>query len=193
MTWCMSLVHRTPPPSRVSPPSSPHAQTLLTNLFPKHASTRLASLHNSTRILSTGYTISYSYTASNPARPLAAPPHIPPSHAHECTPPSPRLAQLPGGGGGKPPEQHWRGWIQVVNGLAMTCKFLVWHSWEGPETATGAYGVWCKPAHTVHVVNNFNFNFNMSLPSTTIGQNSCVAASSIWSRVLLVACALRLS
>jgi hypothetical protein len=47
----------------------------------------------------------------------------------------------------------------VVNGLAMTCKFPVWHSWEGLETATGAYGVWCKPAHTVLVVNNFNFNY----------------------------------
>jgi hypothetical protein len=48
----------------------------------------------------------------------------------------------------------------VVNGLALTCKFPAWHSWEGPQTATGSYGVWCKPAHTVHVVNNFNFNFN---------------------------------
>jgi hypothetical protein len=48
----------------------------------------------------------------------------------------------------------------VANGLALTCKFHVWHSWEGPETATGAYGTCCKPAHTVHVVNNFNFNFN---------------------------------
>jgi hypothetical protein len=48
----------------------------------------------------------------------------------------------------------------VVNGLALTCKFPVWHSWEGPETAAGAYGIWCKPAHAVHVVNNFNFNFN---------------------------------
>jgi hypothetical protein len=51
----------------------------------------------------------------------------------------------------------------VVNGLAMTCKFPVWHSWEGSETATRAYGIWCKPAHTVHVVNNFNFNFNFNL------------------------------
>jgi hypothetical protein len=48
----------------------------------------------------------------------------------------------------------------MVNRLAMTCKFHVWHSWEGPETATGAYGIWCKSAHTVHVVDNFNFNFN---------------------------------
>jgi hypothetical protein len=47
----------------------------------------------------------------------------------------------------------------VVNGLALTCKLHVWHSWEGPETSTGAYGNCCKPAHTVHVVNNFNFNF----------------------------------
>jgi hypothetical protein len=41
----------------------------------------------------------------------------------------------------------------VVNGLAMTCEFPIWHGWEGPKTATGAYGTWCKPAHTVHVVN----------------------------------------
>jgi hypothetical protein len=47
----------------------------------------------------------------------------------------------------------------VVNGLALTCKYHVWHSWEGPETSTGAYGICCKSAHTVHVVNNFNFNF----------------------------------
>jgi hypothetical protein len=45
----------------------------------------------------------------------------------------------------------------VVNGLTMTCKFPVWHSWEGPETASGAYGFWGKPAYTVHVVNNFSF------------------------------------
>jgi hypothetical protein len=44
--------------------------------------------------------------------------------------------------------------------MALTCKLPIWHSWEGPETATGAYGNWCKPAHTVNVVNNFNFNFN---------------------------------
>jgi hypothetical protein len=54
----------------------------------------------------------------------------------------------------------------MINGLALTCKFPVWHSWEGPETATGAYGIWCKPTHTVHVVNNFNFNFNFA-PSTS--------------------------
>jgi hypothetical protein len=47
----------------------------------------------------------------------------------------------------------------VVNGLALTCKLHVWHSWEGPETATGAYGNYCKPVHTVHVVNIFSFNF----------------------------------
>jgi hypothetical protein len=45
----------------------------------------------------------------------------------------------------------------VVNGLAMTCKFPERRNWEGPETTTGAYGNCCKPAHTVHVVNNFNF------------------------------------
>jgi hypothetical protein len=49
----------------------------------------------------------------------------------------------------------------VVNGLARTSKFHVWNSWEGLETATGAYGIWCKPAHTVHVVNKFNFNFTL--------------------------------
>jgi hypothetical protein len=65
-------------------------------------------------------------------------------------------------GGVKPLNALWRGWITVVNGLALTCKFHVWHCWEGPETTTGAYGNWCKPAHTVHVVNNFNFNFNYS-------------------------------
>jgi hypothetical protein len=49
----------------------------------------------------------------------------------------------------------------VVNGLALTCKFPLWHSWESQETSTGSYGICCKPAHTVHVVNNFNFNFNL--------------------------------
>jgi hypothetical protein len=48
----------------------------------------------------------------------------------------------------------------VVNGLALPCKFPIWHSWEGPKIATGAYGICFKPAHTVHVVNNFNINFN---------------------------------
>jgi hypothetical protein len=49
----------------------------------------------------------------------------------------------------------------VVHGLALTCKFPVWHSWEGPKTTTDASGFFGeKPAHTVHVVNNFNFNFN---------------------------------
>jgi hypothetical protein len=49
----------------------------------------------------------------------------------------------------------------VVNGLALTCKFHLWHSWEGPNTTTGAYGIWCKPAHTVHVVNNLiSFHFS---------------------------------
>jgi hypothetical protein len=48
----------------------------------------------------------------------------------------------------------------VVNGLALTCKSHVWHSWEDPKTATGAHGICCKPAHTVHVVNNFYFNFS---------------------------------
>jgi hypothetical protein len=51
----------------------------------------------------------------------------------------------------------------VVNCLALTCKFLVCHCWEGPKTATGAYGTCCKPAHTVHVVINFNFNFNTTV------------------------------
>jgi hypothetical protein len=50
----------------------------------------------------------------------------------------------------------------VVNGLALTCKLHVWHSWEDPETATGAYGNFCKPAHTVHVVNNFHFHFSFN-------------------------------
>jgi hypothetical protein len=63
----------------------------------------LASLHNSTRTVSNGYIISYLYTASNPARPLAAPPHTAPSHAPNCTPPSPRIAHSPGGGV-KPPK-----------------------------------------------------------------------------------------
>jgi hypothetical protein len=49
----------------------------------------------------------------------------------------------------------------VVNGLALTCEFPIWHSWEGPETATGAYENCCKPAHAVHFVNNFSFNFNL--------------------------------
>jgi hypothetical protein len=48
----------------------------------------------------------------------------------------------------------------VLSGLALTCEFPTWHSWEGPETAAGAYGNYCKPAHTVHVVNIFNLNFN---------------------------------
>jgi hypothetical protein len=126
----------------------------MTNSSPKHDSTHIAYLHNSTRTLSTGYTISYLYTASNPARPLAAPPHTAPLHAPNCTQPSTRVAHSPVGS--KTPEHPWRGWIKEVNGLALTCKFLVWHSWDGPETATGAYGIWCKPAHTVHVVNNFN-------------------------------------
>jgi hypothetical protein len=51
----------------------------------------------------------------------------------------------------------------VVNGLALTCKLPVWHSWQGPETTTNAYGKCCKPAHTVHVVNYFNFYFNNDL------------------------------
>jgi hypothetical protein len=46
----------------------------------------------------------------------------------------------------------------VVNGLAMTCELPIGHSWEGPKTATGAYGNCCKQAHTVYVANNFNFN-----------------------------------
>jgi hypothetical protein len=49
----------------------------------------------------------------------------------------------------------------VVHGLALTCKFPVWHSGEGPETAADASGFLVeKPAHTVHVNFNFNFNFN---------------------------------
>jgi hypothetical protein len=52
----------------------------------------------------------------------------------------------------------------VVNGLALTCKLLVWHSWEGPETLTGAYDNCCTPAHTVHIVNNFNFNLRRCAP-----------------------------
>jgi hypothetical protein len=48
----------------------------------------------------------------------------------------------------------------VVNGLASTCESPICRSWERPHTATGAYGTWCKLAHTVHVVNNFYFNFN---------------------------------
>jgi hypothetical protein len=59
-------------------------------------------------------------------------------------------------GGVKPPNTLWKGRIYVVNGLALTCKFHVRHSWEGPETTTGAYGTCCKPAHTVHAVHNFN-------------------------------------
>jgi hypothetical protein len=49
----------------------------------------------------------------------------------------------------------------VVNGLALTCKFSIWHCWEGPETTTGAYGTCYKSAHTVHVINNFNFNISI--------------------------------
>jgi hypothetical protein len=57
----------------------------------------------------------------------------------------------------------------VVHGLALTCKFRVWHSWEGPETAPGAYGFFGeKPAHTVHVVNNFDFNFNLVSESSPL-------------------------
>jgi hypothetical protein len=119
-----------------------------------HNSTRLTSLHNSTRIMFNGYTISYLYTASNPARPLAALPHTAASHAHDCTTSSPRIAHSPGGS--KTPEHPWRGWIKVVNGLALTCEFPIWHSWECPKTGTGAYGNCCTAAHTVHFVNNLN-------------------------------------
>jgi hypothetical protein len=73
-------------------------------------------------------------------------------------------------GGSKTPEHPRRGWICVANGLALTCKFLVWHSWEGPETTTGAYGNCCKPAHTVHVVNHFNFNGGRGRPSSYSGR-----------------------
>jgi hypothetical protein len=135
--------------------NSPSALTLLTSSSPKHDSTRLASLHNSTRTPSNGYIISYLYTATNPARLFAAPPHTTPSHAPNCTPPSPHIAHSPGRS--KTPEHPWRGWIYVVNGLALTCKHHVRYSWEGPETATGAYGNGFEPAHTVHVVNNFNY------------------------------------
>jgi hypothetical protein len=55
----------------------------------------LAQLH--THTLSNGYTISSLYTASNPARPLAAPPQTAPSHAPNCMPPPPRIAHSPGG------------------------------------------------------------------------------------------------
>jgi hypothetical protein len=51
----------------------------------------------------------------------------------------------------------------VVKWLALTCKFPVWQSWEGPETTTSAYGNWCKLAHTVQVVNNFSINFSCTL------------------------------
>jgi hypothetical protein len=84
-------------------------------------------------------------------------------------------------GGVKPPNALWRGWSTVVNGLAMTCMFLVWHCWEGPETTTGAYGNWCKPVHTVHVVNNFNFNFiteSVMLPKAIILGDNLPAAFS---------------
>jgi hypothetical protein len=56
----------------------------------------------------------------------------------------------------------------MVNGLALTCEFPIWHSWEGPQIATGAYGTWCKPAHTVHVVNNLNFSFNALVLAGTV-------------------------
>jgi hypothetical protein len=45
----------------------------------------------------------------------------------------------------------------------MTYEFPIWHSWEGPKTATAAYGTWRKPAHTVHFVNNFSFNYPPTL------------------------------
>jgi hypothetical protein len=60
-------VHRTHPPSRVSPLYSPSALTLLTSSSRKRDSTHHAYLHNSTRTLSNGCIISYSYSASNPA------------------------------------------------------------------------------------------------------------------------------
>jgi hypothetical protein len=64
----------------------------LTNSSRTHDSTHHASLHNSTRTLSNGCIICYSYTESNPTRPLTPPPHIAPTHAPNCTPPSPRIA-----------------------------------------------------------------------------------------------------
>jgi hypothetical protein len=81
-------------------------------------------------------------TKSNPARPLAAPPHYVPTHATHCTPPPGHIAPSPGGV--EPPSTLWRGWIYVVNGLALTCKFPEWHCSDSPKTAT---------AHTVLVVN----------------------------------------
>jgi hypothetical protein len=97
-------------PIVISRTGTPHTSTIasltslltlrlipLTNSSRKHDSTHPASLHNSTGTLSNGYTISYSYTAANPARPLAALPHTAPSHAPNCTLPPPRIAHSPGG------------------------------------------------------------------------------------------------
>jgi hypothetical protein len=107
----------------------------MANASQKHDSTRPASLHNSTRTLSNGNII-FSFTSSNFARPHAAPPHTATTHAPKCTLPPPRTSHSPGGGVNTP-NGLWRGWILAVNGLALTCKFPEWHSWEGPETATG--------------------------------------------------------
>jgi hypothetical protein len=79
----------------------------------------------------------------------------------------------------------------VVNGLALTCKFHVWHSWEGPETATGAYGIWCKPAHTVHVVNNCNLNFNFAVQAASCAALVVEATTTTWTTWVMSSTAVR--
>jgi hypothetical protein len=43
----------------------------------------------------------------------------------------------------------------------MNCKFLVWHSWEGPETAPGAYGFWRKTGAYGTCCKQFQFQFQL--------------------------------
>jgi hypothetical protein len=79
-----------------------HALTLLTNSSRKHDLTPHASYHISTCALSNGCTISFSSTASNPARPHAAPTLTTPSHAPSIYLPPSRTSHSPWGES-KPP------------------------------------------------------------------------------------------
>jgi hypothetical protein len=51
----------------------------------------------------------------------------------------------------------------VVHGLALACKFHVWHSWEGQETTTGAFGFWCKTGAYCTCCKQFQFQFPIAL------------------------------
>jgi hypothetical protein len=88
-----ALIHHHKSHLSTHPPHKPP----LTNSSRKHDSTHHALLHNSTRTLSNGCVISYSYTALDPARPLAAPLHTAPTRAPNCMPPSTRIAHSPRG------------------------------------------------------------------------------------------------